>query len=231
MDGPYRRHFGCISLQDALSSLLSSPLRQWGSIRLSMPVYLGGSILRRSTPERLDGLRRLSCCCSISTSKRITWMAAYKGDRPIYLYTRRIMVPVKHKRPFSNEVDPIQVIFREGGRHANHGPMPACDLLDVDFLQPKVCWMCPRMDIVGPSLYSSAGVRIRGICCHEIQALTAAWLNTMGLHRRNKMTPDTECGYWDKMKTCQVAYGRSHEPSQLSRQTIPAEITWTEWAT
>jgi acyl-CoA thioester hydrolase len=79
------------------------------------------------------------------------------------------------------------------------------------------------MDIVGPSLYSSAGVRIRGICCHEIQALTAAWLNTMGLHRRNKMTPSTECGYWDKMKTCQVAMTDLTKLPSYHRQTIPAD--------
>ena len=37
------------------------------------------------------------------------------------------------------------------------------------------------------------------------------------------MAPATECGYWDKMKTCQVAMADLTELPSYHRQTIPAD--------
>jgi hypothetical protein len=37
------------------------------------------------------------------------------------------------------------------------------------------------------------------------------------------MTPETVCGYWDKMKTCQVAMADLTDLPSYHRQTIPKE--------
>jgi acyl-CoA thioester hydrolase len=37
------------------------------------------------------------------------------------------------------------------------------------------------------------------------------------------MTPDTECGYWDKMKTCQVAMADLTDLPSYHQQTIPED--------